>query len=124
MRLFSALFSSGDILTQLINLAKELNIKYCENEPMKNHTTFKIGGPAALMVFPESEAQVSRIVKCCRDTSIRLIAIGNGSNLLVSDKGTDACVMCMESGFSDIRLIDDETVLAQSGVYECGGIRR
>lgn len=82
---------------------------------MRNHTTFKIGGNAALMVFPKSESHVSEIVKCCRANGIRLVVTGNGSNLLVSDKGIDACVMCMDSDFSDIRLIDEETVFAQSG---------
>ena len=82
---------------------------------MKNHTTFKIGGNAALMVFPKSEGHVSEIVKCCRANGIRLVVMGNGSNLLVSDKGIDACVMCMDDDFSDIRLIDEETVFAQSG---------
>lgn len=107
--------NNGDFLKRIIELLKELNIKYLENEPMKKHTTFKIGGPARLMAFPESEAQTSEIVKCCKENSIRLMAVGNGSNLLVADEGIDACVICFDSSFSDIRLIDDNTIFAQSG---------
>lgn len=107
--------NNGDFLKRIIELLKELNIKYLENEPMKKHTTFKIGGPARLMAFPESEAQTAEIVKCCKENSIRLMAVGNGSNLLVADEGIDACVICFDSSFSDIRLIDDNTIFAQSG---------
>ncbi|MDE6124207.1 MAG: UDP-N-acetylmuramate dehydrogenase [Eubacterium sp.] len=82
---------------------------------MKNHTTFKVGGNAELMVFPASENEAAEIIKFCSQQGIRLIAIGNGSNLLVSDNGIHACVMCFGNDFSEIRLIDDETVFAQSG---------
>ena len=82
---------------------------------MKNHTTFKVGGNARLMVYPKSAEDVSEIVKLCKELGIRLLAIGNGSNLLVSDGGIDACVMCFGSDFSDIRLVDGETVFAESG---------
>ena len=82
---------------------------------MKNHTNFKVGGNARLMVYPKSTQDTVEIVKLCKERGIRLLAIGNGSNLLVSDNGIDACVMCFGSDFSDIRLIDEETVFAESG---------
>ena len=82
---------------------------------MKNHTTFKVGGNARLMLYPESAEDTAAIVKLCKEQGIRLIAIGNGSNLLVSDNGINACVMCFGNDFSNIRLIDDETVYAESG---------
>jgi len=139
---FLVQFSNGDILTDLIHFAEKLKIKYSKNEPMKNHTTFKVGGNAALMVFPASENEAAEIIKFCSQQGIRLIAIGNGSNLLVSDNGINACVMCFGNDFSEMRLIDDETIFAQSGaslmklclrnsgllrrcsIYECGRIRR
>ena len=82
---------------------------------MKNHTTFKVGGNARLMVYPKSAQETAEIVKLCKERGIRLLAIGNGSNLLVSDSGIDACVMCFGSDFSNIKLIDEETVFAESG---------
>ena len=102
-------------MTELIKLAEKLNIEYSENEPMKNHTTFKVGGNARLMVYPKSAQETAQIVKLCKERGIRLLAIGNGSNLLVSDSGINACVMCFGSDFSDIKLIDEETVFAESG---------
>lgn len=86
-----------------------------QNEPMAKHTTFKIGGNASLVVFPESETQISEIVKAAKQAGIRLITIGNGSNLLVDDDGIDACVMILDEHFSDIKLIDEETIYASAG---------
>ena len=103
-------------MTHLIDLLKELKCEYCIDEPMSRHTTFKIGGNARLLVYPEGEEQISRIVKCARDNGIRLVTIGNGSNLLVADEGIDACVMVLDERMGDIRLIDEETVYAPAGV--------
>lgn len=82
---------------------------------MSAHTTFKVGGNARVMAFPKSETEAAEIIKCCNENNIRFISVGNGSNLLVSDNGIDACVICFGSDFSEIRLLDDETIFAQSG---------
>ena len=103
-------------MTHLIDLLKELKCEYLVDEPMSRHTTFKIGGNARLLVYPEGEEQISRIVKCARDNGIRIVIVGNGSNLLVADEGIDACVMVLDERMGDIRLIDEETVYAPAGV--------
>lgn len=82
---------------------------------MANRTTFKVGGNARVMAFPKSEEEIIAIINSCNDNSVRFIAVGNGSNLLVSDNGIDACVICLGKDFSEIRLLDDETVFAESG---------
>lgn len=102
-------------MEQLINLCEKLNCRYAENESMSLHTTFKIGGNARLIVYPKSEEQICEIIKTANAENIRLIAIGNGSNLLVDDDGIDACVMILAEGFGKISLIDEETVFAQAG---------
>lgn len=102
-------------MTELIELLNDLKCDYAENEPMSRHTTFKIGGNARLAVYPESEEQISQIVKCCKANDIRLITIGNGSNLLVADEGIDACVMILDDHFAEIRLLDDETIFTSAG---------
>ena len=102
-------------MKKLIDLFEKLNISYSQNESMSLHTTFKIGGDARLIVYPESEEQISQIVKACTDNGTRLLAVGNGSNLLVADEGIDACVMILDDRFGEITLIDDETIYAQAG---------
>lgn len=102
-------------MNKIINTAKEFNISYTENEPMKLHTTFKIGGAAKVAVFPESADEVSRIVCCARENNIRLVTVGNGSDLLVSDNGIDGTALIISNKMSEIELIDDETIFAQAG---------
>lgn len=99
----------------ILDFVKKNNIPYSIDEPMSKHTTFKIGGNARLMLFPENEEQTASVIKECRADSVRYIVIGNGSNLLVSDDGIDAVVIQMGKGMSQVRLIDDETIYAQAG---------
>lgn len=102
-------------MKDLIAFLEKENIQFAENESMKNHTTFKVGGEAPVMIFPKSEAEVSAVIKACKQLGIRLVAIGNGSNLLVSDNGINAAVLCFSNDFSEIKLLDEETVFAESG---------
>lgn len=102
-------------MTNIIEFAKQNNIEYLENEPMSNHTTFKIGGAARLMLVPNSEEQVQQIVKECSKQGVRYITVGNGSNLLVADEGIDAVVILLGKDFADVKLIDDTTIYAQAG---------
>lgn len=102
-------------MNQLIKELENRKIEFVENEPMSKHTTFKIGGNARLMVMPESEEEIAFIVKKCNELDVRYLTVGNGSNLLVSDKGIDACVILLGKGFDEIRLIDDTTVFAEAG---------
>ncbi len=82
---------------------------------MSKHTTFKIGGNARLVIYPESEEQISLFVKTANEENIRIITIGNGSNLLVDDDGIDACVMILDDHMGKISLVDDETVFVSAG---------
>lgn len=107
--------NNGDILEKLVEFLKNQNIEFKENEPMSAHTTFKIGGPARVMAFPAGEEQAGGIIRFCRENGVRCVIIGNGSNLLVADGGIDACVLCFSSACSDIRLVDETTVFAESG---------
>ena len=102
-------------MNKIINTAKEFNISYTENEPMKLHTTFKIGGAAKVAVFPKNADEVSRIVSCAKQNGIRLVTVGNGSDLLVSDNGIDGTALIISNKMSEIELIDDETIFAQAG---------
>ena len=57
------------------------------NEPMKKHTTFKIGGPADFYITANNTGDVKNITKFAKDNDIKLTIIGNGSNVLVKDNG-------------------------------------
>lgn len=102
-------------MKNLIDYLNEKNIKFTENEPMAKHTTFKIGGAVRLMAFPKSADEIALIVRECNAEGIRYMVVGNGSNLLVSDDGIDACVILLGKDFEEIKLIDETTVFASAG---------
>lgn len=77
----------------------EKNIK--ENELMKNHTSFKIGGFCDYFVTPDNISQLQELVKYCQKNSIDFFILGNGSNLLVSDEGFRGIVISIGENFSD-----------------------
>ena len=104
---------SDEIVTRLINITGKDNVRI--NEPMKNHTTFKIGGPAQYYVTPESVTQIQEVVSLCRDMNIPLHVIGNGSNILVGDDGVDGVVLALFNTFSDYE-IKDNMITAQAGM--------
>ena len=56
------------------------------NEPMKNHTSFRIGGPADIMVLPSNEDEIIKVLTYCSGRNVPIFVMGNGSNLLVRDK--------------------------------------
>ena len=66
------------------------------NEPMKKHTSFKIGGPAECFIKIKNEEQLKEILKYAKKNEIKLTIIGNGSNILVSDEGIKGIVLKIE----------------------------
>lgn len=85
------------------------------DEMMKNHTTFHIGGPADLMLLPETEEEIIEIVKLCKQLSKDFFVLGGGSNLLVPDVGIRGIVIKLGKNYSKVE-IDRDTVVAESGV--------
>lgn len=81
---------------------------------LKDYTTFKIGGPADILIEPENEDQISRLVKYCNKNNIDFTIIGKGSNLLIRDKGIRGVVIAMKDNFSEIE-VNESLVKAQAG---------
>ncbi len=84
------------------------------NEPMRNHTTFKAGGPAKELYLPKNEDEIRRALTRAQNSGLPWIVIGRGSNLLVSDKGFAGVVIKLADDFSDIS-VHKNTVYAQAG---------
>ncbi len=75
---------------------------------MKEHTSFRLGGNARYFVMPSSEDETVSLIKALRESQKKFIVIGNGSNLLVSDKGFDGIVVCIGKNMSDIKAEGNE----------------
>ncbi len=72
------------------------------DEPMKNHTSFKIGGPVDLMIIPQNEGQLIDAISLCREHDLDFFIMGNGSNLLVGDGGIRGVVIKISEGLNKI----------------------
>lgn len=73
-----------------------------ENEPMNKHTSFKVGGPARYFVKAESLDDLKKALDLAREKGIPFFILGNGTNLLVSDKGFDGVIITLAGDFSSI----------------------
>ena len=82
-------------------------------EPMKSHTTFKIGGPADIYIEPDY-ATIIPLISFLKERDVKFIVIGNGSNLLVSDKGIEGVVISLGKKSANITISGD-TVVAEAG---------
>ncbi|MBQ2288442.1 MAG: UDP-N-acetylmuramate dehydrogenase [Lachnospiraceae bacterium] len=98
-----------------MTLAKELTYVMeqglvFENEPMRSHTTFRIGGPADFLACPETEEGFIAGLKWCKEKGIPFYIIGNGSNLLVGDQGFRGVVfkICRTLDWVQREVIEDE----------------
>ncbi len=77
-----------------------------EDEPMSRHTTFRIGGPAALMALPRTVGEAKAAVKAARALEVEPFFLGNGSNLLVADGGYPGFVVKLAGDFDQIRKVN------------------
>ena len=98
-------------LTDTLN---DSNISYVLNEPMSAHTTFKIGGAADILITVGNLSELQTVISACKDCSMPYMILGNGSNLLVSDKGIEGAVIALDGDFKEIS-VESETVTAGAG---------
>ena len=85
------------------------------DEPMKNHTSFKIGGPAAALCAPKDRRQLRELVGFVQREGVDSWYIGNGSNLLVSDAGLNGIAILLDSSFDGEIELDGTVLLAPAG---------
>ncbi len=101
---------------QIFSLFKD---KLCDSnilmdEPMKNHTYFRIGGNVDIMIMPSSIEDLSEALKLCKTNNIEYYVVGNCTNLLVRDKGIRGVVIKIDENFNDIRT-EGNKIIAQAG---------
>lgn len=100
------------IYHKLVQIVGEERVR--TDEPMKSHTTFRVGGPADFFVTPETSEEVRAVIDMCRSEEIDCHIIGNGSNLLVSDRGVRGVVVQIAKAMNKIES-NGEQIRAQAG---------
>lgn len=102
----------GKLIEQLVDISGKQNV--LQNEPMKRHTTFRIGGPCDIFVKPRSIEEIRQIIKVVKENNVPYYVVGNGSNLLVSDDGYRGVIINLFNNFSDI-IVEGNTITASAG---------
>ena len=100
---------------KIYDYAKSIGCPSQRDVPMSKYTTFRIGGNASVMLTPTTDEQLASIIKKCKEDNIKPFIIGNGSNMLISDKGLDTVVINMCRQFPKIELVNGDTVVCDAG---------
>ena len=104
-------------------MKKEIKNKFCHclgsdnvytEEWMSKHTTFRVGGPADYFLCPHSVEEVQEVLHICAEENLPWFILGNGSNLLVSDKGYRGVVIQLWKNMSEIS-VEGERIRARCG---------
>ena len=106
------MYMKNDLYTKLCQINGSAQV--LEHEPMKRHTTFRIGGEARYYVMPTSAEALKHTLEACREVGIPYYILGNGSNMLVSDAGYDGVIIQLFKNMNQIT-IEGRTVTAQAG---------
>lgn len=101
-----------EFLNQICSIVGSDNVR--TEEPMKKHTTFRIGGAADYYVTPHSKGEIAGVIAACRENKIPYYILGNGSNLLVSDRGCRGVILQIFKNYSDIR-VEGTCLIAKAG---------
>lgn len=99
----------------MIEQFKEISPQLMINEPMKKHTTFKIGGDADMYVSVESVEELSALIRLAKEKGVCYTVIGNGSNLLVSDDGISGLVIEIGQGLAGYE-VKGNVIYAEAGI--------
>ena len=101
-----------DIIDAIRQIAPGLELN--KNEKMSRHTTFKTGGPVSLFIRPANLDELKGAISILRRAETPYFILGNGSNLLVSDKGFDGAIISTDK-LADIHLEDENKIYAEAG---------
>ena len=97
-----------------MNMNREFYEKLCgctapervkEQEPMARHTTFRVGGPADYFVSPSDSEEIKKLTELCKKEGVQYYIVGNGSNLLVGDKGYRGVIIQSFKNMNRIRFL-------------------
>lgn len=100
---------------KIYDYAKSIGCPSQRDVSMSKYTTFRIGGNASVMLTPTTDEQLASIIKKCKKDNIKPFIIGNGSNMLISDKGLDTVVVNMCRPDPKIELVNGDTVVCDAG---------
>ena len=101
-------------LNEIAAAFRQASIPCAAREPLSRHTSFQIGGPAALFCEPQNKRQLARAIAVCRQAGVRYYLLGKGTNILFADEGFDGVVIHIGEMLGNIEC-NGLSVTAQAG---------
>lgn len=86
------------------------------DEPMRNHTSFCLGGPAKLLIKPKNEETLIEILREIKKNNYNFYILGNCTNIIVKDKGFDGIIIKLKNKLKDLKKVSDTEIYAGAGV--------
>lgn len=102
-------------LEKIEQIAAQSGCRYLKDVSLSEYSSFKVGGNAKLIVFVNSVKAIKELFVYVNAYSVPYLVMGKGSNMLISDRGFDGVVFIIGKDFSEISLIDDTTIICESG---------
>ena len=103
------------LIERVYDFAVQNKCEALKNAPMSDYTSFKIGGPADIILMPDNAEIMRKIIVFCNNEEIKPFILGNGSNLLVSDEGIKGVVI-YTGKLTSVKLTGDLTINCDAGV--------
>ncbi|MDM8271371.1 UDP-N-acetylmuramate dehydrogenase [Thermophilibacter provencensis] len=98
-----------------MTLSGAVDADVLRDEPLSRRTSYRIGGPAALVVVAHSYGALQRTLEVLAQEGVEWVLLGKGSNVLVSDKGYDGCVVLLDGEFSRMTVCAEEATITAGG---------
>lgn len=92
------------------------DFQFRTDEPLSKHTSFRIGGPAELMAFPKSCAELSALLKMSALLDVSPVILGAGTNVLAPDDGVSGLVICLKDCLDGMECVAENTIRVMGGV--------
>ena len=90
------------MIEKIKNIIADEDIKM--NEPLKDHTSYLIGGPADIYIYPKNKDQLIDLLKVLQEDTYPYFILGKGSNILAADKGFNGCIIDLTKYFAEIKV--------------------
>ena len=103
-----------DFQQKMADLLPQLELRH--NESMAKHTSFRIGGPAEVMAFPKTTAELAEVLKMSALLDCKTAILGAGTNILAPDQGLSGLVICLKDCLCGMERIDDTHIRVAAGV--------
>ncbi len=101
-------------LSAVKSLAASLNCRIEIFAPLSNHTSFKVGGRCDMLIYPNSLESLAKLHTKCKEVSLNSIILGNGTNVLFTDRGFRGVVFILSNEIGGVT-VEGDTIIAQAG---------